>query len=254
MSRAIAAALYFDHELAANPEPFVALVESLTGVRHAYIQWHIDAENHKSRPPVAFNLKRLVARITKGETSGVGVETALRTPDADTLFVSVNTTPAAKRPERYALTKCRYEATVAIGAGRFAGIDAIAEFADAVGVRAGAIFVADSAEYAAALATGGRGPNLTATQIDRMTDGLYGRSRWGDVIRGPAWGTFVGAHHVDKLGGMTRIERESGCARVIALSSGGAYLQTTAEPTDAVPEALLRFLEPVTATGYGLQS
>jgi hypothetical protein len=65
------------------------------------------------------------------------------------------------------------------------------------------------------------------------------------VIRGPAWGTFLGAPHVDKLGGMTRIERESGCARVIALESGGAYLQTTPEPTDGVPEALVRFLEPV---------
>lgn len=78
-----------------------------------------------------------------------------------------------------------------------------------------------------------------------MTDGLYWRRQWGDVIRGPAWGTFLGAGHVEKLGGMTRIERESGCARVIALGSGGAYLQTTLEPTDAVPETLEWFLEPL---------
>lgn len=85
----------------------------------------------------------------------------------------------------------------------------------------------------------------TAAQNDRVTDGLYWRPRWGEVIRGPAWGTFLGAQHVDKLGGIARIERESGCARVIALSSGGAYLQTTAEPTDTVPEHLVQFLESV---------
>jgi hypothetical protein len=237
--------LYFDHELAANPAPFVTLIESLTSVTHPYIQWHIDADNHKTRPPVAFNLRRLVARIAKGETSGVGVETALRTRDADTLFVGVDTTPVARRPERYALTKCRYEARIGLGAHRVDAIDAIIEFADAVTVRAGAIFVADTASYATALATGGGGSTLTAAQIDRITDGLLMRSRWGEVIRGPAWGTFLGARHVDKLGGIARIEREAGCARVIALSSGGAYLQTTDEPTDIVPEQLVRFLDPV---------
>jgi hypothetical protein len=152
------------------------------------------------------------------------------------------------------LTKCRYEAVVAVGAERFDGVETLIKFADSVATRAGVIFVANTMEYARALASGGSGPTLNATQIDRITDGLLTRSRWGDTIRGPAWGTFLGAHHVDKLGGMTRIDRESGCARVIALSSGGAYLQTSAEPSDVVPEALIRFLEPVTATGYGSQS
>jgi len=244
MSSAVAAAFYFDCELAANPEPFAALVESLTPVGHSYLQWHIDAENRKARPPSAFDLVRLLARITSGETSVVGVETALRTRDAGALFIGVDTTPVAKCPERYTLTKCRYEAIVAIGAERFEGVDALINFADSVAVRAGAIFVADTMEYARAFASGGSGPTLTAAENDRITDGLYWRPRWGEVIRGPAWGTFLGAHHVDKLGGMTRVER-SGCARVIALRSGGAYLQTTLAPTDAVPDALVRFLEPV---------
>jgi hypothetical protein len=248
MSSAVAAALYFDHELAADPRPFVALVESLTAVGNSFRQSYLDTENRKMRPPTEFDLKRLVARITKGMTADVGVETALRTPDVDTLFVAVDTTPVAKRPERYALTKCRYEATVAIGAARFDNVDAIVNFADSVAARAGAIFVANTAEYARALATGGSGPTLTAAQNDRITDGLYWRPRWGDVIRGPEWGTFLGAPHVDRLGGLERIKRESGCARVIALSSGGAYLQTTPEPTDEVPEPLVRFLEPVRHT------
>jgi hypothetical protein len=243
MTVALAAALYFDRELAANAGPFVSLVEALTPVGHPYLQWHIPIKR-KGPPPLALNLGRLVARIISGETSVVGVETALRTPDPDTLFIGVDTTPVAKRPRT--LTACRYEAFVGLGVNRVKGVDAILAFADAVAVRAGTIFVAETAASAKAMATCGGGAALSQGQIDRINDsGLYWQPHWGDVIRGPAWGTFLGAHHVDKLGGMTRIERESGCARVIALSSGGAYLQTTPEPTDVVPEALGRFLEPV---------
>ena len=245
MSNAVAAALYFDHELAANPDPLVALVESLTPVGNSFRQSYIDAENRKMRPPSAFKLGTLIARITRGETSGVGIETAIGSPDADTLNVRVDTTPVAKRPERYALTKCRYQTFVGLGANRIDGIGAIIAFADAVAVRAGAIFVADTAVFAMALASVGGGSTLTRAQIDRINDGLYWQPHWGNVIRGPAWGTFLGAQHVDKLGGMTRIERESGCARVLPLTSGGAYLQVAPEPTDVVPEALVRFLEPV---------
>lgn len=129
--------------------PFVALVESLTAVG-SFRQSYIDTENRKMRPPTAFDLKRLLARISKGTTADVGVETALRTPDADTLCLAVDTTPVAKRPERYALTKCRYEATVANCAARFENVDAIVNFADSVAARGGAIFVANTAEYARA--------------------------------------------------------------------------------------------------------
>jgi hypothetical protein len=244
VSDAVAAALHFDYELAANPKPLVGLVETLA-TPGRFRQSYIDAQNHKMRPPSALRLDALIRRVAMGETSGVGIETATGTPDVDTLNVRVDTTPVAEHPERYTLTKCRYQAFIGLGAHRVHGIDAIITFADAIGVRAGSIYVADTAEYAMALASGGGGPTLTRTQIDRITDGLYWRPRWGDVLRGPAWGTFLGASHVEKLGGMTRIEREAGCARVTALSSGGAYLQTTLEPTDAVPEALVRFLEPV---------
>lgn len=242
MSAAIGAVVHFDHELAANPEPLVALLATLTSAAGTHRQWHIP-EKGKGPPPSPFNLKRLVARVGRGNTWCVGVETPSNTPDADALLVTAGTTPLSK-PSR-SLTKCRYDAFIGFGSRRTVGVDAIIRFAESVRVRAGAIFVADTTEHVRALATGDGGATLTAEQLDRVTDGLYWRPRWGEVIRGPAWGTFLGASHVEKLGGMTRIEREAGCARVTALSSGGAYLQTTLEPTDAVPEALVRFLEPV---------
>jgi hypothetical protein len=244
MSVAVAAALHFDHELAANPKPLVGLVETLATLGR-FRQSYIDAQNHKMRPPSALRLDSLIMRVARGETSGIGIETAIGTPDADTLNVRVDTTPVAKHPERYTLTKCRYQAFIGLGAHRVQGIDALIAFAEAIAVRAGAIYVADTAEYAMALASGGGSPTLTRAQIDRITDGLYWRPRWGDVVRGPAWGTFLGAPHIEKLGGIARVEREAGCYRVISLRSGGAYLQTTPEPTDAVSEALVRFLEPV---------
>ncbi len=238
-----ASALYFEYELAANPAPLMRLLETLAAGGDAFQQWHIP-EKRKGPPPSAFNLKGLVARVTKGNTWMVGVETPRNTADADSLFVTAQTTPLTKRSGT--LTKCRYETCVVLGARRTECIDAIIAFADAVAARAGAIFVADTVDLAAAIATTSGRSNLTEAQRDRIPeDDLYWQPHWGDVIRGPAWGTFLGVHHVAKLGGISRIERDSGCARVIALGSGGAYLQTTHEPTDDVPEALVRFLEPV---------
>lgn len=243
VSTALAAALYFDREIIASSGAFVSLVEALTPVGDAYLQWHIPLRR-KGPPPTALNIGRLAARVMEGKTSVVGVETALRTPDPDTLFIGVDTAPVAERPRT--LTSCRYEAFVALGAHRINGLDAIIAFADAVAVRAGVIYVADTAAAAKAMATCGGGATLNQAQLDRVdASGLYWQPQWGDVIRGPGWGTFLDAPHVDKLGGVGRIERESGCSRVIALRSGGAYLQATPEPTDHVPIVLERFLEPV---------
>jgi hypothetical protein len=245
VTKALAAAIYFDHELSSNLEPLAALTADLTAAGGSFRQWHIDVDNRKAPPPTRFDLDKMIGRVRKGETSVVGVETEPGTRDEDSMVMTVGTTPVAERPERYALTRCRYEAIIALGATRVECLESVIEFADAVSVRAGAIFVADSATYAIALAAGGGGLSLSAADVDRITNGLIGRSRWGDIIRGPAWGTFLGAAHVERLGGMDRIARESGLARVVALSSGGAYLQASLHPSEEVPPDLIRYLEPV---------
>ena len=82
---------------------------------------------------------------------------------------------------------------------------------------------------------------------------MYWESRWGDVIRGPAWGTFLDASHVERLGGFERIERDSGRDRVKRLTSGGGFLEATSPSAPMLDHDdhgrltdLARFLEPVT--------
>ena len=261
---ALGAGLHFDFELAADPQPFERIVGDLFRVGSApaggtFYQWLIDVENRKAPPPAPLDLPALVRSIARGDVSTAAAETAPMTGDADQMLVRASTTPIAKRPERFALTRCRYDCVASFGSARLRevgaqrALDAVVAFADAVGVRAGAMHWAESALYATGLAScGGSGP-LSRDQIDRITDLMYWRPRWGDVIRGPAWGTFLGPTHAERLGGLARIERESGCARVIGLTSGGAFLQAT--PLDApliegrddgeVLAGIAAFLEPV---------
>jgi len=256
---ALGAALHFDHELASDPEPFAVLARALFGERSdgEFTHFFIPDSPRKARPGVPLNLKKLVERINEGTTWSAAVGTAARTPDPDEMRISANTVPA-HRPSR-SLTKCRYAFDAAFGAHRLRELgakrvlDLVIGFADAVAARAGVVQWATSTVYASCLAMGGGSDRLTREQRSHVTDLLYWQPRWGDVIRGPQWGTFLGAAHVTTLGGIARIERESGCARVVALGSGGAFLQATpieqpiVEDSDngGVLARLAAFLAPV---------
>lgn len=235
-SWALGAALYFDVELAIDPRPFAAVVKTLAdSSRTSCLQWTMDVEND-GPPPTSFDLDALISLIAAGSVSTAAVETVPQTPDADRMFVSAGTTPAAKRPERFVHTRCRYDFKASIGAARLRdlgasrALEAIVEFGDAVAARAGVVYWADTTVYASCLASFAHNDLLSREQSDHISDLMYWRPRWGDLIRGPAWGTFLGATHVATLGGIPIIERESG-ARVVALRSGGAFLQAT--PIDA---------------------
>jgi len=256
---ALGAALHYDFELASNPEPFAALARALFGERSdgAFTHFVIPDSPRKARPGVPLNLKKLVERISEGTTWSAAVGTAARTPDPDEMRISANTVPE-HRPSR-SLTKCRYAFHAEFGAHRLRELgaqrvlDLVIAFADAVAARAGVVHWATSTVYAACLAGGGGSDRLTKAQNSHASDLRYWQPRWGDVIRGPQWGTFLGAAHVTALGGIARIEREAGCARVVALGSGGAFLQATpidqpiVEDTDdgGVLARLSEFLAPV---------
>ncbi len=229
---ALGAALHFDHELASDPEPFVTLARTFFGDRSDGEFRHFTVPDRgKARPPVPLDLAGLARRITGGNTWSAMVETEPRTADPDVMLISAGTAPR-DQPSR-SLTKCRYAFDAAFGSNRLRELGAdkvlggVIAFADAVAARAGVVQWASSTIYASCLAMGAGSQRLTRAQRSHVTDLLYWQPRWGEVIRGPQWGTFLGAEHVTTLGGIARIERESGCARVVALASGGAFLQAT---------------------------
>jgi hypothetical protein len=233
---ALGAAIHYDFELAATPRPFEVLIEELFGAASPggeLRQWFIHVEDRKAPPPAPLDLRQLVGLVARGGLAIAAAETAPNTADEDMMLVRAGTTPIAKRPERFSQTRCRYDAIAVFGAARLRevgtqrALDAIIAFADAVGARAGVVHWADRAAYAAGLASCGGNTTLSREQIGHITDLMYWQPRWGDVIRGPAWGTLLGAVHVERLGGVGRIEREAPCTRVIALRSGGGFLQAT---------------------------
>jgi hypothetical protein len=235
-SFALGAAIHYDFELAATPKPFEVLVERLFGTtspRGEPRHWFIDVHNRKAPPPAPLNLLKLVRLVAGGGIATAAVETAPNTADPDMILVRAGTAPIDKQPQRFTQTKCLYDAVAVCGSAQLHQVgmqhvlDAIVAFADAVCARAGAVYCADSAAYAAGLASCGGSPTLSREQIAHLTDLMYWRPRWGDIIRGPAWGTFLGAAHVERLGGVVRIERQGACAQVITLHSGGAFLQVT---------------------------
>jgi hypothetical protein len=259
MKIAFGGAVHFDTELVGSPEPFVALVRSLFGESPGgAVHWYTPIEGKRSPAPAPLDVDKLVQLIGRG-VAFAAVETAPATPDSELVLARAAATPIAQRPERFSQTKCRYSAELALGAaalhrlGAQRVLDAFIAFAGAVRGRAGVVHWADSAAYASCLASCGGSEALSREQIQHIADLMYWQPRWGEVIRGPAWGTFLGADHVDRLGGLARIERESGCARVVGLASGGAFLQAT--PIDAplveghadrgVLDRLAGFLAPV---------
>jgi len=231
---AIGAAVHYDFELATDPEPFERLVRDLFGVSSPsgeFVHWYIPLKGKRTPPPPPFDLARLV-RLVKRGVSSAAADTRPNAADSDLMIVRAGTRPREAEPERFTMTKCRHHAYIGVGAtplrrlGVQRVIDAIVEFADAVEVRAGVVHCAATSTYATALAACG-GTGLSWPERNHVTDLMYFQPQWGDVIRGPAWGTFLGASHVERLGG--DIETAP-CAQVSPLRSGGAYLQAT--PSD----------------------
>ena len=256
---ALGAALHFDHVLADDPRPFEGLVHALVAdVPVDQLRtFHVPDSKHKAPPPERFDLHKLIERVRSGATWLASVSTAPGTPDADQLEIAAGTV-GADRPAR-SLTRCRYALKVAIGPAPLAklgaarALDPIIAFADAVAARAGVVQWAPSTTYASCLASGGASTQLTREQNSHIGDLLYWQPRWGDAIRGPQWGTFLGASHVEALGGIDAIARGSQCARAVPLRSGGAFLQATSldapivEDTDdgGVLARLASYLAPV---------
>jgi len=260
---ALSAALHFDHELAADPAPFAVLVRALFGERSsdgAFRQFFVWADGRKPRPPASLELARLLELVRSGQAWLTAVETEPGTPADLEMRVAAGTTPHDK-PAR-SVTRCRYNFDAVFGAARLDELgarrvlDLVIAFGDAVAARAGVVHWAAPTIYAACLASCGGSSQLTPAQSGHIQDLMYWQPRWGDVIRGPQWGTFLGAAHVATLGGIARIEREAPCARVVALGSGGAFLEATPidrplfeDRGDPAPLAeLARFLAPVMGT------
>lgn len=256
----LSAALHFDFDLASDPQPFERVVATLTRTSptEELLSWIIDLKNY-APPPEPLDLDRVVARIASETLSVAAVESALKTAELSRLSIVADVVPRGERSRSQ--TRCRHDFKAVCGAQRLhesgSGpiLDALISFADAVGVRAGAVFWAHSAAYASCLASCSESSALSREESSHVSDLMYWQPRWGDVIRGPQWGTFLGAPHVLRLGGIARIESESGCSRIVPLASGGAFLQTTSienafvEGDDrGVLAKLARYLTPVMGT------
>ncbi|MCW5802988.1 MAG: hypothetical protein KIT31_11430 [Deltaproteobacteria bacterium] len=246
-------AVHHDTDLAASPRALEILVETLCGtaspsgeLRH----WYTPLKGKRTSVPPPFHLARMMKLVDRGVWA-IAVQAEPETPAADELLVVAQTAPGARSSQ----TRCRYDADAAFGPARLRelgaqrALDAMIAFADAVGARAGVVHWARSTAYVKALATYG-GSSITHEQSVHIGDLMYWQPRWGDVIRGPAWGTVLAPAHVDRLGGVDRVRAATG-AHVQALRSGGAYVQATpidaplVEDRDELPARLIEALAPV---------
>jgi hypothetical protein len=242
---ALGAAVYFDHELAADPRPLVTLWSRIATQPELRF-WTLTAK--RSTKPAEFNVAQLTSRIESGETTAVGVETRNRD-----VTIIAQTTPAANLDRRPPAPRWTYDLAVALSDDRVAAlgrdvvIAALCEFAGAVSASAGVVVWSPSLDFARALAFLSSGPDLSRAHVTALVDAQITRSRWGNVIRGPEWGTFLSAAHVAKLEGRTLPG-----ANTTPLASGGAFVQLAVEPFDveAPPPALAELraaLAPVLA-------
>ena len=249
---ALGAALYHDCSLAEDTRPIEDLWDALLADDASLQQFCVPVAPRKEAPST-FRREQLLQRVKRDELASFLVGTPATIGDADAVTVGVVLQPSTAAAQE-GRAGYRYRLDVALGAaavnrrGAASIVDALVACANAVKPRAGVVFPADTASFAHALATGTRG-GLTEEQDRRVKDVFYAVYELGDKIRGPEWGTFLGPHHVAKLGGLDRIEKESGCAVVRRLAHGGAYLQITGthdDPgVDAGRTALATFLSPV---------
>lgn len=188
----------------------------------------------RKEQPSAYKREKLLERIRAKELFSFRVGTPAEVPDPEIVTIGFKLAPhIVGDPDGYA--GYRYTVDIAVGAlavvrrGSDAIVDAVVGLADALNLRAGAMFPAISASFAHALASGAGG-GFTEEQDRQVRDLAYAMHELGDKIRGPEWGTFLGAHHTEKLGGIERVETQSRCDVVGRLAGGGAYLQVTSTP------------------------
>jgi len=233
MTLALGAAVYFDHELAAEPRPLTTLWSRIA-TQPSLRSWLLTPKG--ATKPVDFDAAQLASRIESGKTTTVGVESHSRD-----VTIIAQTAPAASLDRRPPAPRWPYDLAVALSAehvaalGQDAVIAALCEFAGAVAAAAGVVVWSASLDFARALALLSSGPDLPPPQVTALVDAQITRSHWGDIIRGPEWGTFISATHVAALA-----DGRLPVAKTIPLSSGGAFIQVSAEPFDveAPPPAL----------------
>jgi len=230
---ALGAAVYFDHELAANARPLATLWRHIA-TQPNLRSWSLTAKS--ATKPVDFDAAQLASRIESGKTTTVGVESVNRD-----VTIIAQTGPAEGLDRRPPAPRWQYDLAVALSAehvaalGQDAVIAALCEFAGAVSASAGVVVWSGSLDFARALALLSSGPDLPPPHVTALVDAQLTRSHWGDIIRGPEWGTFLSAAHVAALADV-RLP----VAKKIPLSSGGAFIQVSPEPFDveAPPPAL----------------
>ena len=249
---ALGAALYHDVHLVEDTQPIEALLDSLFAGESGLKQFCVPLAPRRERPS-ALRREKLLERVSRGELFSFMVGTDAKVADADVLTLGVGLSPTTAAAQEGS-AGYRYRLDLAAGAavvarrGAEALVESLLAFASAVPPRAGVVFPAESASFAHALASGARG-GLSEQQDRRVREVFYAVYELGDRIRGPEWGTFLGAHHVAKLGDLERVRAESGCAVMRSLPHGGAYLQVTERIDDPQVEdrlaALASALAPV---------
>lgn len=229
---ALGAALYFDSDLSADSSGLFTLWKELAPAAGSKLtHWITSERTQQVEKPVALDIETLRRRIEAGEAASAAIETTPKTLDAERVLVLAQTTPTARLQEGVPPRHWRYSLVVTIGAGplrrlgRQVAVDAIVACADRVAVKAGVVFWTETTSFASGLAMGAAGGGLSADQEARITDSLYWRSHWGRIVRGPAWGTFLGKSHVAQFEGLEEVRAR--CARVVMLGSGGAFVQLT---------------------------
>src|SRR5262245_3821517 len=208
MEPALGAALYFDGELAREPAPFATLVEAVAGARSrdgAFVHFTVPLGKDKTPVGKPLNLTTLAHRIADGTAFAAGVETAPKTPADARLWLRAQTGPADAKA-RYSKTACRYDLDAHFGPARLRELDArrvldaLYAFADAARARAGTLHWATATAFAAGLATLDDS-GLSEAQERRGGALAEDPARWGEAIRGPAWGTVLSPAQVGTLGG-----------------------------------------------------
>jgi hypothetical protein len=256
---ALGVAVYHAHSFFANRRPLVAFLDAMYAGRTDLTQWvHARRPTRRVSPSSAYDQEALLRTVSDGNATAIAVETSPTTVDGENEAIIADVAPLSDPPPEAIGRPWPYRVAAVYGSQSTASrglshiLPPLLALADEISPLAGVIFPAESASFAHAFATGTFG-GLTAEQERRVREHVvWKQDRFGEVIRGPEWGTFLSANHVARMGGMVRISAESQCAQVVPLRGGGAYLQVTAELPEAGDSllsirlaALAEFLEPV---------